>query len=897
MAYTVKYRAEGKTVRQNKSIRADILLDGYTDQIAGISNGVVGYDTFTTSGTSITSAIWDGTGNPVYAESDESFSVTAGKTYIIYFTLTLNSGEAPIIDFSGVTCDQVQSASGINSIELTPSTSGTASLYIWNENATNYSTGSIIIINKAKFGSSPVIISQVPPDDPFDGGVQGSECRMALISETDFQFSEFFTCTERDYWVQIYFDGTEVWSGFIAPEMYEEPYIAPPYQIELVAYDGLGDLKNLEWTTLTPNELSFRGFIEDAIDDLDTEYANWYDYVFNATTGLEETGVSNASDADNVKFNLTRFVSDSISEYSTYYDILDAICKATNSRLIMDRGHYRWYRVPGLRDDAHYYTYWAKGAGTSNGSENNKKDITGPDAATPNCFIGGDQRLSIFPALREFNVRHDYNYRNLLFKDYSFEQTDPTDYWEAQSGFSLSTSNRVGREMELLNEKTTYEYKEIRKVNQDWQIGGRDRVVYIPTLKYQGAFKYMAGNYCLDMGSGNTTPANLLSSARVHYQETFTVQNTATANYALNVKWDQKTYFADNAKTTLYVRAYNASSDLWLQEDGTFTATVSAIEFAVSSSLQWATYEILSEELNTAYEYVIHIYLTTAATTGIGSVSGTWFDNIEVTVVRLDTDAMPMEVSLTEAISTNYNLYESFPVRFLGDIDEQGYEDTIYKGYLEAWDTGTDYVLTTQWQVAGSRSQTLLAHTRDLHKCARETPLYRLHATFYGNNNFMTVYTDANISKNFFTNYATWDLKEMTWTGEFIELPEASVETTNLITGWTNDGSNPWDTLTATDEVIDSAIETTGNIADANSNSISFDSGEEFYLTWSMTKNSGADPYVSFAGDSQTLDEDTGTATLTATSTSSGALSFMLSNTNVGNYSNVTISLYRKYGW
>jgi hypothetical protein len=894
MAYQVKYRAKGVTTRQSKNIRVDILYDNYNINTGWVNTG---YETFTSSGNDITSAI--NTSGSGYCDSDH-FNVRDGESiWVDISNFVLNSGQEPTIvvkrsTLSSEVSNKENIENGANSICLDCTYTGEVEIRIENTAASNWdSNGDIFVFRGLTFGSNPVVISQTIPDDPFDGGIQGSECRLQLISETDLQFSEFFTCTERDYLVKVFFDGTEVWHGFIAPEMYEEPYVYPPYQVELIAYDGLGDLKNVEWTDLAPFSLSFRGFIEDALGTLDEYYPNWYDYVFNATTGLDYP--DHTSTSDNVKFDLGRFISDSIGSYSSMYDILDAICKCTNSRFIMDRGYYRWFRVLGLRDDDHYYTYWAKGAGTSTGDENNKKNIS---AATPNTFIGGSQRLSIFPALREFDISHDYNYRNLVFKDYSFEQADPTTYWEDVGSFGLSTSNRVGREMEYAHERTVYEYKEVKRVAQNWEVSGRDRAVYLPVPREVGVYKYVAGNYCLDMGSGDTTPANILASDAVHYIETFTLQNTAAANYSLAVKWDQKVHFTTDAETTLYIRAYNASDDKWMDEFGAWVAGPDAIgiDIPTTDSLQWKTYKIQSAELNTAYEYTIHVYLSSASTAA-GSVSGTWFDNIEVNVVRLDTDAMAMSNDLSEAINTNYNLYLRFPDRMLGDIVEQGYEDTIYKGWLKASDGAAGHELSDEWQVGGSRAQKMLEHSRDLHKCVRETPLYKLNATFYGDNNFMTVYTDTNLSKNFFTNYATWNLKEMTWEGEFIELPEATVESTNLITSWTNDGVDPYDTFSSTGAVVDSAIETTGNIGEAGTNSIAHDDDEEFYLTWDFTLNSGDYPIIYFGGDSVQTAAESGNTTLTATSTASDDLDLYTENGNVTNISNATICLYRKYGW
>ena len=896
MAYELKYRAETNTTRGGKAIKVDILEDD-AHPISSITNsGVSGYDTFTTSGTRITSAIWDGSGSPVVAESD-SFAMVANHTYVVSFTLTLNSGQAPTLDFTGVTVDSVQSASGVNSLEFTPTTSfATATLSIYNDAATNFSTtGAIYIHKKATFGNPPVIISQASQDNPFEGGIIGSEATITLVSKTNFQFEEFFYATNREYHVEIDFDGTNVWNGYVVPDNYREPYIDPPYNVTLNALDGIGDLRNIPYEET--GELDIRNFIEDVVAELNVAY-DFIDYVLNSTTGFEETAAT-WSDAGNVTFSKDRFVSESLAGYSTFYDVLDAVCKTFDARFLMDRGYWRWYRPAGQRSTSHAYTHWAKGAGSSTGTEDHKRNITQPNVASVNCFVDGSQQINILSAFREFVLTHSYDYRNLVWKDFSFDYSDITTYWEGLNAFSLSSTNRVGREMQFVkNQLIGYSYF-IDQLNEYIAGGYRVTPNYATEtgkiISY-AIHKYQPGEYCIDMGSGDSTPADILSDPCVHYKETFTIQNTADANYAVSVKWDQRVEFATDAQTSLYVRAYNASWDRWLKWNTSWDVGPCAIQFDVDNTLQWATYECLSVEMDTSYEVTIHVYLSTAYTAA-GSVSGTWFDNIELNIVRTETDSMPVKNELTETINTDYNLYNKFATRLIGDIDEQGYEDTIYKGYLKVYTTLPADTLSKEWQVNGSRDQDLLTHSRDMHKCMREAPLQKLVGTLYGENNFMTVHTDTRQSKDFFTNYATWDLQEMTWQGEFVELPDAAIETTNLITSWANDVTDPWDTFTSTGAVIDSAIETTGNDSIGNSNSISFDEGEQFYLSYSLTKNSGTFVTFLFAGDTHTTTGSPGTATLTATSTSSGSLQIGLYAPDVANYGTCTIYLYRKYGW
>lgn len=1024
MAYGVKYRAETYTSRQDKLIRVDILEDGYTDPVVtGWTNDAVNaYETLTTSGTIISSAInSSGSG---YCYSND-ITITSGEIYTVEVNLTLNSGTAPIVylwkNGVGAISSTPTLAEGLNKIELT-ATQGTATgrLYFGNTSSGNWSTGAIELTRPVKLGQNPVVISQPPVAEPFDGQIIGSEARINLISETFQQFLEFFDCTSREYQVKIYFDSVNVWNGYVVPDMYNEPYNAPPYESTLVATDGIGNLQGIVYEEIGAEVI--QDIVAGALTDYLDVHWDWHDYILynlQGTTGFYET--TNGMDAGDCMIDVSRFVAESRAEYSTIYDILGQICKTFDARLFIDEGYWRLDRPASKRRVDQYYTKYSKGAGTSTGIENNHRAITLPGAAdgTVNHFMGGNQRLSILPALQKFTIVHDYGYRPLTWKDPSFEYDPITTHWEAQGGFSLSSSNQVGRELQLIG---SYNARQTRGRRKDWfkqQVKKWSKASDFHSVRYEGVaglyydfYKYLPSEKCISFGTGNTTSSSILSSGRVHYIDTFTVQNTAAANYGVQVSFDQRALWSGTAPdTSVYIRAYNASWDRWLDKNGIWQSGPNAIEFDLDTSMEWQSFEVTSGELTTSYEVAIHVYLSTSV--GGSSVTGTWIDNIDVSVVRIDTDPMSIENELEQTVNSDHILVTDFEPRVLGDINEEGYETTIYTGHL----TDLSGNKSAAWQIDGSVHQTLLEHSRDMHRCMRENPLRKLTGTLYGLNSFRTVlvedtpyiteivekqgyetfvssgtriisainttysgfaksdaftvydgdeisvyidltlysgtapyvrlykispsilisnnvqlsngvnvitltatadsgtgncefliynmsgdtssystgeiYLEDKAARKYFTNYASWNLEEMAWSGEWVELPEVATETTNLITGWTNDD---WDTFTNTDEVIDSAIEGTG-AADANSNSISHDSGEDFTLTWDVTKNSGDWVTINFAGDSHTIDAATGTTTLTATSTSSSAVGFDLGAGETANYGECTIYLYRKYGW
>lgn len=84
------------------------------------------------------------------------------------------------------------------------------------------------------------------------GCVHGSSLELYAECQVDGEFASLYTSSADEYKVEIYkidelLGATfqrRVWTGFVSPELYSEPDIAPPYDVQIIATDGLGELKN-----------------------------------------------------------------------------------------------------------------------------------------------------------------------------------------------------------------------------------------------------------------------------------------------------------------------------------------------------------------------------------------------------------------------------------------------------------------------------------------------------------------------------------------------------------------------------------------------------------------------------------------------------------------------------
>lgn len=80
-----------------------------------------------------------------------------------------------------------------------------------------------------------------------NGQVFGTSLEIYAECKVDGEFAQFYTSSADEYKVEVYKDDSRIWSGFISPELYSEPDIAPPYDVQIIATDGLGELRNYEF--------------------------------------------------------------------------------------------------------------------------------------------------------------------------------------------------------------------------------------------------------------------------------------------------------------------------------------------------------------------------------------------------------------------------------------------------------------------------------------------------------------------------------------------------------------------------------------------------------------------------------------------------------------------------
>ncbi len=134
--------------------------------------------------------------------------------------------------------------------------------YIFNfasDNGTDYR----IVISQRDYSGSAVqrALGRTPilKRETGEGGICGTSLEIYAECAVDGEFADLYTSDATEFHValQVSDDSsyTTVWDGFVSPELYSEPDIAPPYDVQIIATDGLGELKLSEFVPAGRNTI------------------------------------------------------------------------------------------------------------------------------------------------------------------------------------------------------------------------------------------------------------------------------------------------------------------------------------------------------------------------------------------------------------------------------------------------------------------------------------------------------------------------------------------------------------------------------------------------------------------------------------------------------------------
>ena len=153
-----------------------------------------------------------------------------------------------------------------------------------------------------------------------NGHIHGTSLVLYLECREDGEYTELYTSSAKEWQVQLWWNGRSLWTGYLTPELYSEPDIAPPYDVCVTATDGLGELKRSEY-----KPSSWGLSLEDHLYSILA--LTGLDQAIYHTGGISADGRPGASMLHEVKVDLSHL------QGKTCYDVLDGILTAINAEL------------------------------------------------------------------------------------------------------------------------------------------------------------------------------------------------------------------------------------------------------------------------------------------------------------------------------------------------------------------------------------------------------------------------------------------------------------------------------------------------------------------------------------------------------------------------------------
>lgn len=169
---------------------------------------------------------------------------------------------------------------------------------------------------------------------------------LELIAEcaVDGEFEELSSSNPYAFMVKVYHSSTLVWQGYVTPEIYNAPDIAPPYDVRITATDGLGELKLNNYepqgrqsiSMLLSYLLSFTGF----------------------TLGIRQATDLYCSAAGAGTFLSSVYVNLDYMAGETCYDVLQALMATIDSTITQDGSYWLIFKETGLSVASSTFGYY-----------------------------------------------------------------------------------------------------------------------------------------------------------------------------------------------------------------------------------------------------------------------------------------------------------------------------------------------------------------------------------------------------------------------------------------------------------------------------------------------------------------------------------------------------------
>ncbi len=256
--------------------------------------------------------------------------------------------------------------------------------------------------------------------DDSDSGISGTSLEMVIQADEDGELTSLYTVDNKKFLVELYKNSSLIWTGYVLPEKYSEPYVPVPYDVSVTASDGLGILKDIPFT------LSGEKTLFEVTRFCCNQTGMTLDFI--VFSSLVESSM-NTGNSMLVQTSLDV----STFQDKTCYEVLESILTSLDAFITEANGKWVIARYTDLDKEGFLYS----NAGKSSGKVSLEPRVLGN--VHSELYPIGNLELEIEPANKSVKFTSDYDLRPSFLQNYDFSGGD-----SGWGGFEYVIAKRKG---------------------------------------------------------------------------------------------------------------------------------------------------------------------------------------------------------------------------------------------------------------------------------------------------------------------------------------------------------------------------------------------------------------------------------------------------------------------
>lgn len=378
--------------------------------------------------------------------------------------------------------------------------------------------------------------------------IYGTSLEIYAECLNDGEYASLYSSSAYEHMVEVYKDDVLIWTGFVTPELYSEPDIAPPYDVQIIATDGLGELKNYEFDTAGMASMwsHLRTMLAHTGMDLQYDMISALTYQVGGMSSL-------AVDLMDLQVNLDHEVG------STCYDVLQRLLAGLNMSITQRHGRWLVFRETDLISLA---SYDGVQAFDNNGYSRSLPVASFGSSDNNDWWPVGQLSTVIEPAKKKIALESPNHYRPNVFAEGGWQMASGATYNSSEGAYVLpSAGAKIVQKIDFDNIEVGYRLA-LRVRARNAGSGEADQNIGL-TIKIDGR-SYAAGNQfwlveltASDRGSGGYAWRNVEGSIMAELAvpaESDTSSDAQDIDIILPLfKSDSRSYqYATNVEVTVF---------------------------------------------------------------------------------------------------------------------------------------------------------------------------------------------------------------------------------------------------------------------------------------------------------------------------------------------------------